>query len=95
MEQKVHLVNSFIRVPMPAEPGLVLASVLNGIKPTLHAVIYCASINHAKEHLGWFLFERAGVRQDDVERFALNLLLHICLDFFRRLFIRPPAPSPA
>lgn len=40
MEQEVHFVDPLVRMPMSAEPRLVLNCFFDGIKPTLCAVIH-------------------------------------------------------
>ena len=80
MEQEVHFVDPLVRMPMSAEPRLVLNCFFDGIKPTLCAVIHGALIDPTEKHLGWLILERASMRQDYVEGLAFDLLLYESLD---------------
>ena len=78
MKQKVHPVNPFIYVPMPAEPGDVPDLLLNPVQPVFRACVNTVLINHRKEYLSRLIFVRASMRQDDIERLLSDLLLYIC-----------------
>ena len=91
----MHFIDSFVRMPVSAEPRFVLNGFLDCVKLSLGAVVHCTLINAAKKHLCWLIFEWAGMGQNNVEVFLANLLLNISFNLRRWLLVRPPAPAAA
>jgi hypothetical protein len=67
-------------MPMPTIPSFVVYHFFYGVEPSLCAGVYRALVNDCEKHLAWFVFEWAGVREDDVEVFLSYLLFYIFLD---------------
>lgn len=85
-----------IRVIMPAVPLLVARGLLNLVQPFLGGGVHGALIDAREEGFLWYVFERAGVRENNI-----NLVVHGVkpildppLDFFAGLFVGKPCQPP-
>ena len=93
MEQKVHVINSFVDVPMPAKPCNIVGGVFDGVEPFFCTCIHRTLINAGEEHFHRLVLEWAGMGENHIDLVLLKLLFHILLDLGRGLLILPPAVS--
>lgn len=91
MEQKVHFIDALIRMPVTAEPDLIIRGFLNLIQPQFRAGVHRTLIDKGQKHLPGLVFVRAGVGEHHVYIVFPQLLLHIGFDFLGRLLVLPPA----
>ena len=91
MEQEVQFVDPLVDVPVAAHPGIIYELLFNLIQPVFRAVIYRVLVDHRQESLNRFVLVWAGMGEHHIDTpVFLYLLLHIGLDCFGRLLIRPP-----
>ena len=90
MIEEVHPINALVRMPMTAEPSLVVDRFFDLIQPYLRTVIYGGLIDHRQEHLRRSVLSGAGMGEDNVYFMSAYLFFHVPLCLVRGLFILPP-----
>ena len=90
MKQEMHPVNPFVNMPVSHIPRLVIQYILYSIQPLFRAVVNFGLINSGQKALCRNILKRTCMRKDNIDFFAPDLLLHISLDGWCRLFIVLP-----
>lgn len=89
----MHIINSFVGMPVSTEPRNVVCSFLNFVEPFFRTVIHRTLVDAGDEFFDRFILEWAGMRQHYIDGIVLELLFNIAFDFFAWLFICPPSVS--
>lgn len=92
VEQKVHLPDPLIDVPVSAIPGVAVQPVVDGIQPPFGGVIHTALVNARQECFRRLVFEGTGMAEyhRDLPVSIGQPLFHLVFGCFVGLFVRPP-----